>query len=153
MSLYHYEHETLTSSSTSSSDNNYGNWKVEQLRSSSITSFKTNNFIISQKLTTVGEETVDSSVFMQMDSNQVFLVTDRLNKFALIGESHLLGKKAVKTLRLVAFSQAQANNPSATNEYTIRVHVLDDTMAALEVSQAKLPCNKICTERKTCRKA
>lgn len=85
-------------------------------------------------MATIGEETVDTPVFMQMDANQVFLVTDRLEKFALIGESKL-GKKAVKTLRLVAFSQAQVNNPTATNEYTIRVYVLDDTTAALEVSQ------------------
>ncbi|OXA43430.1 Netrin receptor UNC5C [Folsomia candida] len=110
ISLYHYEHETLTSSSTSSSDNNYGNWK---------------------KLATVGEETMDTPVFLQMDSNQVYLVTDHLSKFALIGES-TLGRKAVKTLRLVAFSQAQVNNPTTTNEYTIRVYVLDDTTAALE---------------------
>lgn len=131
ISLYHYEHETLTSSSTSSSDNNYGNWKVRFLKYLHI--YKASILLLFvQKLATVGEETMDTPVFLQMDSNQVYLVTDHLSKFALIGES-TLGRKAVKTLRLVAFSQAQVNNPTTTNEYTIRVYVLDDTTAALEV--------------------
>jgi hypothetical protein len=65
---------------------------------------------------------------VQVDSNQVYLVSDRLEKFALVGESEG-GKKAVKTLRLVAFAQAQ----STTTEYTIRVYVLEDTISALEV--------------------
>lgn len=136
VSLYHYENETLTSSSTSSSENNFGNWKVVQLftciEEPIVNIFFEFSFL--QKLATVGEETVDTPVFMQMDANQVFLVTDRLEKFALIGESRM-GKKAVKTLRLVAFSQGQAqvNNPNLTNEFNIRVYVLDDTTAALEV--------------------
>jgi netrin receptor unc-5 len=118
ISLYHYEHSSLTSSSNSSSSSssnnphlNPGSWK---------------------KLATMGEETMETPVFMQMDSNQVFLVTDKLEKFCLIGES-ILGKKAVKTLRLVAYAQA----PSSTNEYTIRVYVLDDNMASLEVRERK----------------
>jgi len=69
-------------------------------------------------------------VFIQLDANQVFLVTDRLEKFALVGESQL-GKKAVKTLRLAAF--ATANPSSATSEYSFRVYILDDTAAAFEV--------------------
>ncbi|ODM97828.1 Netrin receptor UNC5C [Orchesella cincta] len=116
ISLYHYEQETLSSSSSASSDNNYRCWK---------------------KLVTIGEETIHTPVFLQLDTNQVFLVTDRLEKFALVGESQT-GKKAVKTLRLAAFAPAQVN-PNSTTEYTIRVYVLDDTTAALErvISQEK----------------
>lgn len=74
-------------------------------------------------------------MFLQLDTNQVFLVTDRLEKFALVGESQT-GKKAVKTLRLAAFAPSQVNPNSAT-EYTIRVYVLDDTTSALEVRMLK----------------
>ncbi|CAG7716800.1 unnamed protein product, partial [Allacma fusca] len=87
---------------------------------------------IPQKLATVGEETNQTPVFIQLDSNQVFLVSDSLEKFAFIGESEA-GKKAVKTLRLAAFAPAQVNNPSAAGlEYSIRIYILDDTIAALE---------------------
>lgn len=98
------------------------------------------SFLI-QKLVTIGEETIHTPVFLQLDANQVFLVTDRLEKFALVGESQT-GKKAVKTLRLAAFAPAQVNPNSAT-EYTIRVYVLDDTTAALEVCFLFFPIMKV----------
>ena len=101
-----------------------------------------------QKLATVGEETIQTPVFIQLDSNQVFLVSDRLDKFALVGESEA-GKKAVKTLRLAAFAPAQVNSsnnlgaPNNNNmEYTIRIYVLDDTIAALEVIMEVNPLEK-----------
>ena len=62
----------------------------------------------------MGGETLQTPVFTQLDANQVFLVTDRLEKFALVGESQL-GIKAVKTLRLAAF--ATANPSSTTSDY------------------------------------
>ncbi len=81
----------------------------------------------------MGEETLQTPVFIQLDSNQVFLVSDHLERFALVGESEG-GKKAVKTLRLAAFAPAVPQlNPNSLTDYVIRVYVMDDTIAALEV--------------------
>ena len=60
-------------------------------------------------------------------------MSDHLERFALVGESES-GMKAVKTLRLAAFAPAIPQlNPNSMTEYMIRVYVMDDTIAALEV--------------------
>jgi len=55
-------------------------------------------------------------------------VTDKLEKFALVGQSEA-GVKAVKTLRLAAFAQSSVS-PS---ELIIKLYVVPDTHAALQV--------------------
>ena len=83
-----------------------------------------------QKLVTLGHETINTPLYMQLDADHCHLVTDQLQRYALIGES-VAGGRAVKILRLAAF--APAITPSL--DYSIRVYVVEDTADALEVTQ------------------
>ncbi|XP_046379289.1 netrin receptor UNC5C-like isoform X5 [Haliotis rufescens] len=80
-----------------------------------------------QRLVTLGHETINTPLYMQLDADHCHLVTDSLNRYALIGES-VGGGRAVKILRLAAF--APAITPSL--DYSIRVYVVEDTQDALE---------------------
>ncbi|XP_041362297.1 netrin receptor UNC5C-like isoform X3 [Gigantopelta aegis] len=80
-----------------------------------------------QKLVTLGHETINTPLYMQLDADHCHLVTDQLQRYALIGES-VGGGRAVKILRLAAF--APAITPSM--DYSIRVYVVEDTADALE---------------------
>lgn len=84
-----------------------------------------------QRLVTLGHETINTPLYMQLDADHCHLVTDSLNRYALIGES-VGGGRAVKILRLAAF--APAITPSL--DYSIRVYVVEDTQDALEVCAA-----------------
>jgi len=85
-----------------------------------------------QKLATVGEETSQSSVFVQLEANHAHIVTDKLDKFAVVGRSEK-GSHAVKTLRLAAFAQT-----SSHSELGVRVYVVLDTVAAFQVRSFKI---------------
>lgn len=86
-----------------------------------------------QKLVTLGEETINTPVFSQVDAHQCHLAVDQLGHYALIGESACPSggnNPATKTLRLAVFSPLAANQHSL--EYGLRCYVLDDTIAALD---------------------
>ena len=78
---------------------------------------------------TLGEETINTAVYTQIDSHQCHLVIDQLGHYALIGESVANGT-ATKTLRLAVF----APPANQTLEYYLRCYVLEDTTAALDAS-------------------
>lgn len=78
---------------------------------------------------TLGEETINTPVYSQVDAHQCHLAIDQLGHYALIGESADSGT-ASKTLRLAVF----APPANQTFEYSLRCYVLDDTIAALDVS-------------------
>jgi len=80
-----------------------------------------------QKLVTLGEETINTPVFSQVDAHQCHLAIDQLGHYALVGESADSGA-ACKTLRLAVF----APPANQTFEYSLRCYVLDDTIAALD---------------------
>ena len=86
-------------------------------------------FFLSQRLVVLGHETINSQVYTQLDPNHCHIMTEYLNRYALIGES-VPGGKAVKIYRLAAF--APALPPSM--DYSIRVYVVEDTQDALDVS-------------------
>ena len=91
-----------------------------------------NNFIF-QRLVTLGEETINTSMFTQLDNGQVYLVTDTLMRFCLVGESLPTGR-AVKQLRLAVFGP----QVSQALDYNVRIYTVEDTTAALQVRFDKL---------------
>ncbi|XP_014284948.1 netrin receptor UNC5B isoform X2 [Halyomorpha halys] len=87
-----------------------------------------------QKIVTLGEETINTPLFTQLDQSQVFLVTDQLTRFVLVGEAAnpiLPVPRPVKLLRLAVFAPLPTIN-SQHLDYSIRVYTLEDTVAALE---------------------
>lgn len=81
---------------------------------------------------TLGEETINTPVYAQVDAHQCHLAVDQLGHYALVGESLCpgAGNPATKTLRLAVFAPPAANPGSL--EYGLRCYVLDDTIAALD---------------------
>ncbi|GFQ82383.1 netrin receptor UNC5B, partial [Trichonephila clavata] len=80
-----------------------------------------------KNLVTVGQETIVTPIFCQVDPHHCHLMTEQLGRFALVGES-VYGQKAVKSIALAAFAPAFH---SAT-DYTIRVYCIEDTKAAIQ---------------------
>lgn len=86
----------------------------------------------------MGEETINTPVFTQVDHNEVFLVTETLTRFVLVGEAATpMITKPVKHLRLALFGVAPVQS-STLLEYSVRVYVIEDTKPALEVSSQLL---------------
>lgn len=81
-------------------------------------------------MVTLGEETINTTMFTQLDNGQVYLVTDSLMRFCLVGESQPTGR-AVKQLRLAVFGPQL----SQALDYNVRVYTVEDTSAALQVSK------------------
>ena len=79
------------------------------------------------RIVTLGQETINTSVYSQLDPTHCHIMTEQLMRYALIGES-IPGGRAVKILRLAAFAATQ--NPSM--DFSIRVYMVEDTQDALE---------------------
>lgn len=62
---------------------------------------------------------------MQLDADRIFVATDRLATFALVGES--LEGRAVKSLRLALYGPA---TPPERGEYVARLYAFEDTPCA-----------------------
>ena len=85
-----------------------------------------------QRMCTVGEETINTPMYIQMDAGMCHIMTDvSLRRYTLIGEPSMAGK-AVKILRLAAFAPAVASSV----DYNVRVYFIEDTGDALEVSSS-----------------
>ncbi|XP_054706499.1 netrin receptor UNC5C-like [Uloborus diversus] len=80
-----------------------------------------------KNLVTVGEETIITPVFCQVDPHHCHLMTEQLGRFAIVGES-LSGQKGVKSLALAAFGPAF----HSSTDYTIRVYCIENTKAAIQ---------------------
>ena len=77
----------------------------------------------------LGHETINTPVYVQVDSNQCHVMTDMLARYMLVGEPTTLSCRAVKILRLAVF----APRVPLTVDYNIRVYCVEDTQDALEV--------------------
>jgi leucine-rich repeat transmembrane protein FLRT len=99
--------------------------------------FKALQCLILQKVVTLGEETINTPIFTQLDHGQVYLVTDQLTRFVLVGESAGSCNKAVKILRLAVFAPSPILHPQSL-DYNVRVYTLEDNMAALEVTAIEI---------------
>lgn len=107
----------------------HGPWAVTLLSSNSPQD--TSSSSIWQKVVAIGEETINTPVFIQIDANQAFLITDHLSRFVLVGEAISPLSPPVKLLRLAVFAPSPAVS-SPPMDYSIRVYTLEDTLAALE---------------------
>ncbi|CAH1795522.1 unnamed protein product [Owenia fusiformis] len=82
-----------------------------------------------QKHVTLGQETLNTTIYCQFDNSNCHVMTDHLSRYAIIGESSGSGNlKSTKLLRLAAFAPAQYSSV----DYNIRVYVVDDNIDALE---------------------
>ncbi|KAF5281557.1 hypothetical protein FQA39_LY05092 [Lamprigera yunnana] len=81
-----------------------------------------------QTAVTLGQETINTEVFCQLDNETVYLVTDSLSRFVVVG--HSINGFAVKRLRLAVFAPKLCFQSSA--DYGIRVYVLEDTDSSME---------------------
>ncbi|XP_078318953.1 netrin receptor UNC5C-like isoform X2 [Crassostrea virginica] len=80
-----------------------------------------------QKSVTLGQETINTQVYAQLDPNQCHVMTEHMQWYTLIGEA-VPGGRPVKILRLAAF----ATNTHPSVDFSIRVYVVEDTHDALE---------------------
>lgn len=72
-------------------------------------------------------------MFTQVDQNEVFLVTETLTRFVLVGEAATpLITKPVKHLKLAVFG-ASPSQSATMLEYSVRVYVVEDTKSSVEV--------------------
>lgn len=77
---------------------------------------------------TMGQETINTSVYVQTDLTQCHIMTDSFTKYTLIGEP-CMEHKAVKILRLAVFAPVVF---SSCTDYNLRVYFVEDTQDALE---------------------
>lgn len=80
-----------------------------------------------QPVSTLGQETINTPIYTQMDLSHCHIMTEQPMRYTLIGEPNMAGK-AIKILRLAAFAPAV---PSAV-DYNLRVYFIEDTQDALE---------------------
>lgn len=106
----------------------HGQWKISVLSTDSPPEATP----LWNKMVTLGEETINTPVFTQLDSGQVYLVTEQLTRFVLVGEpgNSCLGR-VVKILRLAVFAPPPSLNHQPL-DYSVRVYALEDTVATLE---------------------
>ena len=108
----------------------HGHWSVSLHQSdelASATPSRDNDaFRTWHKVVTLGQETINTPVYAQLDINTCHIVSDSLAAFALTGASANSGS-ATKSLRLAAFAQ---DGPPAS-DLTVRVYCLSDTDDAL----------------------
>ncbi|XP_063918325.1 netrin receptor UNC5B isoform X3 [Zophobas morio] len=81
-----------------------------------------------QNAVTLGQETINTSVFCQLDKEAVYLVTDCLSRFVVVGQSTT--GNALKRLKLAVFGPKLCFQSSV--DYSVRVYVLEDTDSSLE---------------------
>lgn len=100
--------------------------------------FLTIDPFVLQKIVTLGQETINTTVFTQVDASQMFLMVEQLTRLVLVGEpsktSSSVGTRSgcVKQLRLAIFTPSLSRTPPHA-DYSVRVYALEDNMAALEV--------------------
>ena len=87
--------------------------------------------VCDQPLTTVGEETLNTPVYVQVDSTRCHVMCDVTARYALIGQPCAGASRVAKLLRVAAF--APATCPSVAPDYNLRVYCVDDTVDAVQV--------------------
>ena len=106
----------------------HGHWRVSLLQSEAECFHNDNDHLRPWSRTvTLGQETLNTPAYVQLDVNNAHVMTDILATFALSGESASSGV-AVKSLQLAAFAQEGGHRGP---DLTVRVYVLPDNVAAL----------------------
>lgn len=76
------------------------------------------------RVLTLGNETINTPLFTQLDHAEAFIVTEQLRGYVLAGQS-VDGTMATKRLRLALFA-------SQTGQCSVRVYAIEDTKAAMK---------------------
>ncbi len=106
----------------------HGHWRVSLLQSDNECFHNDNDYLRPWSRTvTLGQETLNTPAYVQLDVNAAHVMTDMLASFALAGESASSGL-AGKSLQLAAFAQEGAHRGP---DLTVRVYVLPDNAASL----------------------
>jgi len=87
---------------------------------------------------TVGEETLNTPVYVQVDSTRCHVMCDVTARYTLIGQPCGGGSRAAKLLRIAAF--APSTYTSVATDYNLRVYCVDDTIDAIQVRSLWPPC-------------
>lgn len=77
---------------------------------------------------TLGQETINTNVFCQLDKDVVYLITDTLSRYVLVGQSTT--GNARKRLKLAVFAPKLCFQSTA--DFSVRVYVLEDTDSSME---------------------
>lgn len=75
-----------------------------------------------RKIVTLGEETINTPAYVQMDEKYAYIMTEFLGRFVLVGESVMNGMRAIKRLKLFLFGPSIQPN----SDCNIRVYVIED---------------------------
>lgn len=102
-------------------DLNRNNWAISVLQSDCSDSQW-------QTAVTLGQETINTGVFCQLDKDTAYLVTDCLSRYVIVGQS--VNGYAIKRLKLAIFSPKLCFQ--STVDYSIRVYLLEDTDSSME---------------------
>jgi len=85
---------------------------------------------------TVGEETLNTPIYVQVDSTRCHVMCDVTARYTLIGQPCGGGSRAAKLLRIAAF--APSTYTSVATDYNLRVYCVDDTIDAVQVRSLSL---------------
>jgi len=85
-----------------------------------------------QLLARIGEETLNTPVYVQVEAGRCHVMTECLMRYALIGQPASATCKAVKLLQLAVF--APVTGIAAAPLCNLRVYFVDDTADAFEVA-------------------
>ena len=85
-----------------------------------------------QLLARIGEETLNTPVFVQVEAGRCHVMTECLMRYTLIGQPASAGCNAVKLLQVAVF--APVSGPATAQLYNLRVYFVDDTADAFEVA-------------------
>lgn len=77
-----------------------------------------------KKILTLGNETINTPLFTQLDNGEAFIVTEQLKTYVLAGRSIHHNSVASKRLQIAVFGN-QSNN--------IRVYIMEDIKSALKI--------------------
>jgi len=100
----------------------HGSWTVSLYQSDSgddSTSWR--------KVVTLGQETINTPIYTQLDLNVCHIITDTLGAFTLVGESAPSGN-SYKLLRVAAFAQEYPQG----SDLTVRLYCVQDTDEAMK---------------------
>lgn len=105
----------------------HGFWNLSIYATQAGSSTRTKNKTEWVKIVNLGQETINTPLFTQLDTDKIYLITEFFTSFVLAGES--FNGKAVKNLKLAAF--IPPFSCATTKDYSVRIYVFDDTPCAL----------------------
>ncbi|XP_044010870.1 netrin receptor UNC5B-a isoform X2 [Aphidius gifuensis] len=117
---------SLTSSSSSSTTSSTSSTSSSSSSSSPTTT--TTSKISWKKILTLGNETINTPLFTQLDNGEAFIVTEQLKTYVLAGRSIHHNSIASKRLQIAVYTN-QSNN--------IRVYITEDIKSSLKIIQER----------------